>query len=534
MSHTRALLWAGAVIACWSGCSPPSGSGDGDADSDTDTDTDADADADGDADGDADADSDADADTDEPTCTDGEFGDTCSVQGDCCPGLVCFAPADDSRPSICTEWCEGECPEGYGCQVFDDGSGGEARVCWYPADTLCRRCEENDECGEVRDLCIGMPGPDDDTFCSIYCESTDPYGCPVGFTCTQIEAEMPTHQCMPDDGVDNDCDGGTDNDPAACGLCQRCVDAACVPVPEGEDPREECPGIDCDAYYWGWEDETHTCYRMGDVPTTLAGCDGAGACRTAAVECPLHAIQGPSAISCEGTIGVCQNVEGCEGTTAGRCVDVDLGEETCGLGECEVTVERCVGGLEQPCVPGTPRAEACNDLDDDCDGDVDVADTFAVHGHEPNESCADYHDLGVTTAPGDASVGIFVVPDSPTLYPGNDNDYYWIVAAEPTDSPIECIPVICEERYRMVVTLTRPPDGAAYQLCASSSACGTQSCTGSDSLELTWSGSCGGNNDRTVYFSVRSPSAAAFDCHAYDLRLAFEAWIVDGAWPGCF
>jgi hypothetical protein len=86
----------------------------------------------------------------------------------------------------------------------------------------------------------------------------------------------------------------------------------------------------------------------------------------------------------------------------------------------------------------------------------------------------------------------------------------------------------------MIVTITRPPDGTNYDLCASSSACGAQTCTRTATTrEMTWTGECGENDDRYVYFSVRSPGATDFDCHGYVLTVSFQAWLSDGSWPGC-
>ncbi|MBI5500515.1 MAG: putative metal-binding motif-containing protein [Deltaproteobacteria bacterium] len=550
----------------------PDGVGEVGADGDADADADADAVDDGAGEG-ADDGGESTGDTlDEgDACTLADFGARCTVHADCCPGLVCFSPLDDSRPSICTRWCTADdCPVGYGCQVFDDGSGGEAEVCWYPAETMCDACDENADCGEARDLCLGMPGPTDPTFCSIYCEPTDPEGCPDGFTCTAITTEeLPTYQCMPDDGVccvdrdgddygqgggclgtdcndgnaaihpdapevcdgiDNDCDAGVDNGPNACGLCRRCVSGSCQDVPAGSDPYEECGGVNCDPWYWGWGSGASTCFHMGSVPATLAACDGAAACRTAEAECTLNHLMGTEQVTCGGTIGVCQLAEGCTGSEPGRCVNQDLGTEDCGVGECTRSVQRCVGGLEQTCTPGSPRTETCNDLDDDCDGATDVAASFATHPHEPNGSCSALTDLGSATAP----VTGLSVSGSPTIYPDGDQDFFTILLQEPTDAFWDCIPVICEERYTVTITLTRPPDGAAYQLCASASSCGAQTCSTGPSVVLNWSGTCGGTDDRQIWLSVRSPGGGQFDCHAYDVRVRFDAVLVDTPmWPDC-
>lgn len=94
-----------------------------------------------------------------------------------------------------------------------------------------------------------------------------------------------------------------------------------------------------------------------------------------------------------GDIGVCGNGieqpgEGCDdgNTTSGdccsaTCVAENLGNQTCGVGACEVTVPVCQNGAPVSCVPGTPGTEGpmgdptCGDgTDNDCDGDTDGAD----------------------------------------------------------------------------------------------------------------------------------------------------------------
>ncbi|HMC82146.1 MAG TPA: MopE-related protein, partial [Candidatus Polarisedimenticolia bacterium] len=70
---------------------------------------------------------------------------------------------------------------------------------------------------------------------------------------------------------------------------------------------------------------------------------------------------------------VCDNLDNdCDGST-----DEGLGTATCGVGACNRTVENCQGGVTQTCVPGAPSSEICNGIDDDCDGMVDdgVSDT---------------------------------------------------------------------------------------------------------------------------------------------------------------
>jgi hypothetical protein len=168
-----------------------------------------------------------------------------------------------------------------------------------------------------------------------------------------IGAREPTPETCPPDGLDNDCDGLTDNFVEIC---------------NGEDD-------DCD----GQTDEDFEC-RLGQV----------GACRT----------------SC-GSIGTKFCSDSCSCTLSPEICDQICGEHrTCSWGPCNPPVEICNGrdddcdgstdesfacrqGATQSCTTScgstgsqtcdstcnwgtcTPPAETCNGRDDDCDGDTD-------------------------------------------------------------------------------------------------------------------------------------------------------------------
>jgi len=52
--------------------------------------------------------------------------------------------------------------------------------------------------------------------------------------------------------------------------------------------------------------------------------------------------------------------------------DEELGSTTCGLGECEHTIENCVGGIPQLCDPMEGSVpEICDGKDQDCNGEID-------------------------------------------------------------------------------------------------------------------------------------------------------------------
>lgn len=65
--------------------------------------------------------------------------------------------------------------------------------------------------------------------------------------------------------------------------------------------------------------------------------------------------------------------ERCDGidNTCDGAVDEGFGDLTCGQGACRRTVNACLAGQPQACVPGPPSSEVCNGLDDDCDGEID-------------------------------------------------------------------------------------------------------------------------------------------------------------------
>jgi hypothetical protein len=84
---------------------------------------------------------------------------------------------------------------------------------------------------------------------------------------------------------------------------------------------------------------------------------------------------GGSALDCDDgnvcTADSCDSVAGCTYTAlSGSPV-------TCGVGECARTVDGCLDGVPQDCVPGEPSPEVPNGLDDDCDGEVDEATILA-------------------------------------------------------------------------------------------------------------------------------------------------------------
>ena len=273
-------------------------------------------------------------------------------------------------------------------------------------------------CGEVpEEVCDGA---DDD------CDGVTDEG--VSNVCGGC-GEVPEEVC---DGVDNDCDGVTDegllNACEACGevpveACNLLDDDCDGQIDEGAGGVELCDGVDndcdervdegaCPELCNGLDDDLdgaadegllNACGRCGPAPDEVCNgvdddCDGEpdegfevgadcvaglGVCATVgSVVC-----DGPDATTCDAVVRAGDEAEACDGRdndcdgridedpqgVVDRC---EVGVGACrvgGFGACRQAQVVCMAGPDQPAVPGDSREEACNGLDDDCDGAVDEA-----------------------------------------------------------------------------------------------------------------------------------------------------------------
>ena len=149
--------------------------------------------------------------------------------------------------------------------------------------------------------------------------------------------------CQPEteicDGEDNDCDGQVDDVDGLPDGC-ACNDGA-----------------------------TQECYS-GEP-----GTDGVGACKKGTQTC-----QGGTWGECTGQVTpeteTCNLADDdCNGT-----VDDGIAMLSCGVGECKVTVAACVDGVAQTCVPGQPSQEVCDGKDNNCNQLTDESDPQVGNG----------------------------------------------------------------------------------------------------------------------------------------------------------
>ena len=268
--------------------------------------------------------------------------------------------------------CQGSCNDtdhdgfgtGAGCLGPDCDDGNAA------LHVGCATCADHDHDGFGTGTgCLGPDCDDGNPLLAASCSADAGIDAPAEAGCMATGPETCANV-----GVDNDCDGDAaelrdgvhDGDACATGLAGIC--AAGV---------QHCQGgsLSCAS---AATSRTEVCNNLDD------DCDGqvdngappGGSCVTG-----LLGVCANGHLSCgAGSYSVCiedtaSGPEACNllDDDCNGQVDEGLGSKTCGLGVCFVTVSSCVGGVLQSCTPGQAAAsEVCiNGLDDDCNGQVD-------------------------------------------------------------------------------------------------------------------------------------------------------------------
>jgi hypothetical protein len=305
--------------------------------------------------------------------------ETCNGLDDNCNGAVdegfmvgqaCTVPGQQGRCAMGT----------YQCQT----NGTSACVGPSPVAETCNNIDDNCD-GTVDE---GNPGGGG------ACTTGQPGVCAAGTR--QCQAGMlncvrnvgPSMEIC--DGLDNDCDGVVDNGlivdadgdgVRACGTCGApaapncdCNDMSAMVRPGA---TETCNNVDDNCNGQVDEGVTRVCYTgpAGSFTGTCPGtsCMPRGACRGVTQVCTAGAFPTCN-MATPGqtfpTAEVCDNVDNnCNGQ-----VDEGLSGAACNtgqLGVCAAGTERCMAGTLQCVRNVNPSAEQCNNLDDNCDGLVD-------------------------------------------------------------------------------------------------------------------------------------------------------------------
>jgi len=311
-----------------------------------------------------------------PYCAPCDANSDCVDPMDPTAGHRCveLAPGEGS---FCATVCKGDhdCPGGASCEAVDEESEGGPRFCrpdagacectlWATSTGKTTSCVSQSDAG----VCEGLRACTDDGL-------------------TECDADKPVPEKC--DGADNDCDGLTDEDFDELGqACDGPDDDLCAggtwvcgddgaPSCVGDDEArvERCNGIDDDCD--GETDE--------DFPEDGAPCDGgdADACLDGVNVCvngSLTCDDDPASVeeTCNGLD------DDCDGLTDSE--DADLVRTACENleGVCAGALHAsgaCQDGAWTPCTSADYEAAAatwtagpetaCNGLDDDCDGETD-------------------------------------------------------------------------------------------------------------------------------------------------------------------
>ncbi|MFY1825381.1 putative metal-binding motif-containing protein [Myxococcus fulvus] len=175
------------------------------------------------------------------------------------------------------------------------------------------------------------------------------------------------------DKADNDCNGAVDDlPPITCGTgyCQRTV-AACGNYCEMVETQPNKPPVEvCE---WMANSCTpgparaETCNNIDD------NCNGT---IDDGVMTTYYRDNDSDGYGAGAPIGMACTVPGGAAPNASDCNDNDFNVKPgavkqCGVGECRASVQSCVNGVEQTCIPRLPSPEICDKSDNDCNGAVD-------------------------------------------------------------------------------------------------------------------------------------------------------------------
>ena len=376
----------------------------------------------------------------------GCFLDPCDSNADCQSSLCVFHLGE----KVCSKTCIEDCPDGWNCEQVSMFGSDMVFVCVSQFSHLCLPCADVEDCQPVSGtdvLCVSYQT--EGFFCGASCDAAKP--CPGGFECKSafttegtsskqcvyaagvcpctetavdlglatpcaVDSEYGTclgvkactaeglSECSADvpasetcDGVDNDCDGETDEE--SCDDDNECTQDGCDPAGgclfqpltgDGCDDGDDCTLTDkCDNGVCagnpvtcndGNECTDDLCDPQGgcNFPTNTLPCNDGDPC-TFGDHCADGACAGGLALNCDDgnpcTEDACAEGEGCAHTaTVGSCDDgnVCTAGDHCEEGACVwSSLVACDDGnscTTDTCAPGggctyQPNSSACDDSD---------------------------------------------------------------------------------------------------------------------------------------------------------------------------
>ena len=272
----------------------------------------------------------------------------------CIENLQCASGwcLDSPDGGYCSQTCDLGCPQGWTCKTIAQTYPDYISICVQDKTRLCLPCEIDSHCGDAGDYCLDIGGG---KFCGRNC-AEEP--CPTGYHCEAVQtADGPHQQCLPQNEA-------CDCNPNSVGQVRGCQLTNEIGTCFGEET--------CDAVK-GWTD----CTALEPADELCDGIDN---------DCNGQFDEGFAKEPCEivNEFGVCHGDKTCQGPAGWVCATT------------------------------LPKAEQCNGVDDNCDGDVDgeFLDENGLYVHV--ENCQTCGNSCVAKFPGAAEVACEVVDGVPT------------------------------------------------------------------------------------------------------------------------
>lgn len=306
-----------------------------------------------------------------------------------------------SAGTVCTQECGAGCPTGWACGRVVNSPTDQVDLCLDRTTTLCHPCEEDSDCNLFETTtparCLGA-GTAGGGFCGLACDTA--LLCPDGYECLNQNGEVTdgVGQCAPVSGecTCNALAAGLQlstscfvaNEVGTCDGARQCLAGGLSACSARSASAETCNGVDDDCD--GRTDEDLQVGAPCDLSNAFGTCTG-----------QLFCVEGVE--QCFGTAPVAEICDGLDQNCNNQIDEGFADQDTDGVADCvDPDIDGDLTPNGQDCAPLDPArfigaTERCNGIDDDCDG---TADNENAVGCEVWYQDVDGDTYGSETAPG--------------------------------------------------------------------------------------------------------------------------------------